>query len=172
MLLKYVQEKHLVPIDDPGLPVPKSARFTYLTLGEIALAWLRIIDQGIVCTHVKTPSEEDFARIAIDTYRSLSDSDGTEWVLTGKWLEQIALEHGLHPVVTKNLLAKAKDADLIRLFAEGSTPDTRFDEHFFWMLARKADVLRIDKTYLYHGDFILPGTSAVRVKIQGVDYAT
>ena len=170
-LLQFVKEKEVVSPDDPEMPTSKSARSTYLALGEAACAWLRVVDRGIVFTP-NVPGNEEFSKVAIAVYQKLRENDNTEWVLTGRWLEYLAVEGHVHPVAARNLLAVAKEKESIEVFAEGSTPDTRFDEHCFWMIADKGGPPCIERKYLYHGDFILPGTAAVRIKIQGVNHAS
>jgi hypothetical protein len=170
-LLQFVKEKEVVSPDDPEMPTSKSARSTYLALGEAACAWLRVVDRGIVFTP-NVPGNEEFSKVAIAVYQKLRENDNTEWVLTGRWLEYLAVEEHVHPVAARNLLAVAKEKESIEVFAEGSTPDTRFDEHCFWMIADKGGPPCIERKYLYHGDFILPGTAAVRIKIQGVNHAS
>jgi hypothetical protein len=65
-----------------------------------------------------------------------------------------------------------RDQGHIDVFAEGSTPDTRFEDHYFWAISMKDDLPCAEKIFLYHGNFILPGTSAVRIKIQDGQNAT
>jgi hypothetical protein len=89
--------------DDPELPVPQTARSTYFILGEAVCAWVRVVDIGLVFTQNK-PDPQEFARIAIENYNKLTEIDHTEWVLTGKWLEETARISSIHPVIAKELL--------------------------------------------------------------------
>jgi hypothetical protein len=112
-----------------------------------------------------------FADTAIQSYRNLSVEANTEWVLTGQWLERLATEAAIHPVMAKKLVAQAREANILQVFAEGSTPDTRFDRHKIWILRSTDGSPALSRQYLYHGNLLIPGTSSVRIKIQGVHHA-
>lgn len=159
---------------EPGrsdLPTSRNSYPNYFLLGEAVRAWLQVPDAGIVYTP-STPYVEQFAKTAIAVYSELSSSGSVEWVLTGRWLEQLALEHGIHPLTARELLADARANEGLRVYAEGSTPDNRFDNHTFWHLATGGDTPQLEKVYLYHGGFLLPGTAAVRIKIKEADHAS
>lgn len=169
-LFRYMSEKKMAAFDDPEIPAPQSVRPTYFILGEAVCAWLRVVDVGLVST-LGEPDPQEFARLAVATYSKLAESDDTEWVLTGKWLEHMATENSIHPMISKKLLTDARNGGIIQVFAEGSTPDTRFEDHHFWALFMKDDFPYAERVFLYHGNFILPGTSAVRIKIQDTQNA-
>ncbi|EFK07245.1 conserved hypothetical protein [delta proteobacterium NaphS2] len=167
---EFVQEKGVVSLEDPEMPISKTALPTYLTLGEAACAWLRVVESGIVFTP-NWPEDETFARMALDIYQDLREKDKTEWVLTGKWVESLAIEKHVHPLAVYTLLPLARDNEFLQVFVEGSTPDTRFDDHSFSVIITKDGRPIIDQKYLYRGDFLFPGTSAVRIRLQDVKYA-
>ncbi|MBW1702392.1 MAG: hypothetical protein JRJ11_12425 [Deltaproteobacteria bacterium] len=170
-LFQLVQRRGVASYDDPEIPTSKTALPIYLALGEAACAWLRVVDRGIVFTP-NVPGDEEFARMAINIYQNLREKDKTEWVLTGKWIEYLAIEKGIHPLTAKRLLPIARDNKYLQVFAEGSTPDTRFDDHSFWVITEKDGRPHMEQKYLYRGDFLLPGISAVRIKLQDVNHAS
>jgi hypothetical protein len=156
--------------DFRGWPMSATALPSYLSVGEAVCAWQGIYQKGVTITDQYEMSLPNFAEIAVEAYQKLSTEDETEWVLTGKWLEALALEHAIHPMVTKALLEKAKDENLLQVYAEGSTPDTRFENHTLQLLSSVDGSPKLARMHLYHGDFLIPGTSSVRVKLQGVHH--
>ena len=171
LLYDYLLEHRRVPIDDANLPVSNFAKSTYVDIGEASLAWLSVPGYGIAITDIR-PTEAEFVKMALEAYRTLSAEEQTEHILTGQWLETMAVKHSIHPMTAKDMLSRAQDAGLLNIYAEGSTPDTRFDKHTLFALRLKNGFPDFHRIYLYHGDFVLPGTSAVRLKVEGVSNAS
>jgi hypothetical protein len=153
------------------LPISNRTKRNYLSLGEAAGAWLVIENQEIIFTTLNLPKLENFIHNAISIYHKIRTQGETEWILTGQWLEEFARQYYLHPVMVKELLEPAQSRSLLRLYAEGSTPDTRFEKHRMSILKVIDGKPQLDKVFLYHGDFLIPGVSTVRLKIPGVTHA-
>jgi hypothetical protein len=168
-LYDYMAEHRLVEEKAGHLPISDREKSAYLKLGEAAGAWLNISGKGIVATPHKPT---DFARLATEVYEQIRVQEKTEWIITGHWLEALALQQAVHPIVAKKLLEKMQDQKLLRVYAEGSTPDTRFDLHVLWIIKTIDGLPQLEKVFLYHGDFFMPSTATVRIKIQGVTNAS
>jgi hypothetical protein len=41
-----------------------------------------------------------------------------------------------------------------------------------WIIKTSDGLPQLERVYLYHGDFLIPGTSAVRIKLEGVKDAS
>lgn len=149
------------------LPILNKAKSTYIKLGEAACAWLNIENKIIVATN-NIPDLPEFANLAVEVYKSIRSQGDTEWILTGQWLEELAIKYAIHPLLAKKLLKEAQEKNLVNVYAEGSTPDTRFQQHDLWIIKTSDGLPQLERVYLYHGDFLIPGTSAVRIKLEGV----
>jgi hypothetical protein len=168
LLYDYVHARGIASQLEKEFPIPQRATGTYLALGEAAGAWLQVPEIGIVATS-RTPEDAAFASAALAAYVALSSAFKSEWVLTGDWLERLATEEAIHPACVPQLLESCKQRRLLKLYAEGSTPDTRFDLHRMWLLRVTNKRPLLGQVYLYHGDFVLPNTAAVRLKVVRVD---
>ncbi len=166
VVYNYVNQQRLVEDKNGTLPINNKAKSAYLRLGEAACAWLKIQNRGIVATD-NIPSLTDFATLAVDVYKYIRFQGETEWILTGHWLEELALQHSIHPIFARTLLEKVLDQKLLNVYTEGSTPDTRFEQHDLWILKTIDGFPCLAKVFLYHGDFLMPGTAAVRIKVEG-----
>ncbi|MBD2279941.1 hypothetical protein [Aphanizomenon flos-aquae] len=153
------------------LPILNKAKSTYIKLGEAACAWLNIENKIIVATN-NIPDLPEFANLAVEVYKSIRSQGDTEWILTGQWLEELAIKYAIHPLLAKKLLKEAQEKNLVNVYAEGSTPDTRFQQHDLWIIKTSDGLPQLERVYLYHGDFLIPGTSAVRIKLEGVKDAS
>ncbi|MUG97089.1 hypothetical protein F7734_34035 [Scytonema sp. UIC 10036] len=167
----YVKRLKVVEPHDKELPLRNKAKSTYIRLGEAACAWLNITNRGIVITDNK-PELTDFANVAVEVYKLICSQGDTEWVLTGLWLEELAFYHHIHPIFVRELLEKARFQKLLDVYVEGSTPDTRFEQHNFWILKISDGIPQLEKIFLYHGDFLIPGTATVRIKVEGAKNAS
>ncbi len=171
-LCRFAEARGSFAPDSPDVPISNTARPSYLMLGEALGMWLRVVDQGVVWTP-HAPDASGFPRIARAAYeRTRQAGQGGEWLLTGRWLETLAVESGIHPLTCRRLVAAGRESGLLRVLAEGSTPDNRFDTHYFWALSQHDGQPGIERVYLYHGDFLLPGTAAVRIRIEEGEHAT
>ncbi|MEH2087398.1 hypothetical protein [Nostoc sp.] len=153
------------------LPIFNNAKSTYIKLGEAACAWLNIQNKKIVTTD-NIPDLPAFANLAVEVYKLIRSQEDTEWILTGRWLEELAIKYAVHPILARKLVKKAQEQNLVNVYAEGSTPDTRFEQHDLWIIKTSDRLPQLEKVYLYHGDFLIPGTSAVRIKLEGVKNAS
>jgi hypothetical protein len=168
-LCNYVNQNRSVEYSI--FPISNKAKSTYTKLGEAACAWLNIQNQKIVATD-NIPKLPDFANLAVETYKLIHSEGDTEWILTGRWLEELAIKYAVHPILARKLVKEAQEQNLVNVYAEGSTPDTRFELHDLWIIKTSDGLPQLEKVYLYHGDFLIPGTSAVRIKLEGVKNAS
>ncbi|NJO14998.1 MAG: hypothetical protein HC877_04395 [Thioploca sp.] len=170
LLHDYVCEKEFIQ-DQSNLPIPKRPQKNYLVLGEAAGAWLIIENKEIISTIRDLPEIKEFIRDALSVYHTIRTRGETEWILTGQWLEEFARQHHIHPVMARKCLQDAHTQNLLHFYAEGSTPDTRFEKHWMWTLKVTEGEPQLDKVFLYHGDFLMPSVAAVRFKIEGTHHA-
>ncbi|MEA5627313.1 hypothetical protein VB740_30905 [Nostoc sp. UHCC 0251] len=168
-ICNYVNQNRSVEYST--LPISNKAKSTYIKLGEAACAWLNIQNQKIVATD-NIPNSLDFANLAVEIYKLIRSQEDTEWILTGRWLEELAIKYAVHPILARKLVKEAQEQNLVNVYAEGSTPDTRFEQHDLWIIKTSDGLPQLEKVYLYHGDFLIPGTSAVRIKLEGVKNAS
>ncbi|MBN3924517.1 hypothetical protein [Nostoc sp. NMS4] len=168
-ICNYVNQNRSVEYST--LPISNKAKPTYIKLGEAACAWLNVQNQKIVATD-NIPNSPDFANLAVEVYKLIRSQEDTEWILTGRWLEELAIKYAVHPILARKLVKEAQEQNLVNVYAEGSTPDTRFEQHDLWIIKTSDGLPQLEKVYLYHGDFLIPGTSAVRIKLEGVKNAS
>jgi hypothetical protein len=145
-------------------PIPKNTASTYIALAESAGIILRVGNEYLVATDAN-PSIDEFVNFSKEVFQKLIEKVGAEWVLAGEWLEHLAIDHAIHPVQSRRLLNEAVDNKLLKVYTEGSTPDTRFEKHQMWILDNSGSMPALKKLFLYHGSFLISGTSSVRIKI-------
>jgi len=143
-------------------PVTDRAFTTYVTLAEVCAVGLSIADDGIYVTDAN-PSVTEFAIAAWKAYEALSR--GEELVSTGAWLEALARDHALHPVLVRTLLEEAFRKKLLERFVEGSTPDTRYEKHSFWALTGRRGEPEVEQIKLFHGEFLMPERASVSLHL-------
>lgn len=170
-LYTFIRQQRMVKESSKDFPIADVAIPNYLRMGEAAAAWLTIPDIGIAITDQNDPELSVFAKAALESYEFLRTQEKTEWVLTGQWLEALVSRHSIHPIATRSLVAAAKTENLLQVYVEGSTPETRFDRHSMWMLQKVEEKPKLVKVFLYRGDFLIPGVSSVRIKIEPVNHA-
>jgi hypothetical protein len=171
-LYTFICQRRIVKEGSEDFPIADVAIPNYLRMGEAAAAWLTIPNIGIAITDQNDQEEPSaFARAALESYEFLRTQEKTEWVLTGQWLEALVIRHAIHPITTRSLVATVKTENLLRVYVEGSTPETRFERHFMWMLQMVEGKPKLVKVFLYHGNFLIPGVSSVRIKIEPVNHA-
>lgn len=135
------------------------------SLAEVAGLVFEIPHQGIFYTS-ETPKVEEFIVYAHNIYTALSLEEGEEYILTGRWLENLAIEYRIHPIVSRRLIQEAIDANLLSCIFEGSTPDRRFDQHTLDVLVPIDDKTTIQRFQIYRGSFLIPGRATIRIKIE------
>jgi hypothetical protein len=123
---------------------------TYMTLGEVLLAGASISKEGYYPTQNR-PSAREFSGIALERFKSLDTGEGL--ISTGKWLESLIVESGIHPEVSRNLLKEASAAGLLQRSTEGSTTDTGHDDHKISVLRLKDGRPVVESVHLYRGDY-------------------
>ena len=143
-------------------PFRKGTAPNYRDLAEICGQVLAVPKRGI-CRTETVPSTQEFARAALECYRKLAIQ---ELVETGRWLEELAWNEGIHPVVAREKLEEAYKEGLLRRFYEGSTPDTSLDDHVLHVLETEEGSPVVKKYYLYRGDFLRSERASVRLKIE------
>lgn len=167
----YINQLRTVEVEDSTFPISNKAKPAYIKLGEVACAWLNIQNKIISATD-NIPDLVNFANLAIDVYKSIRSQGDTEWILTGRWLEELAVKYAVHPIVARKFVEQTQEQKLLSIYVEGSTPDTRFEQHAMWILKTNNGLPQLEKVFLYHGDFLIPGTAAVRIKLEGVKNAS
>ena len=145
--------------------IRKAAFPNYCALAELCCAGVRFLEQGIYGTP-ENPNPADFVELAISSYEAVRS--GEEYALTGAWLEHLARHHGIHPIRARQRLSEAHQGKYLRRFFEGSTPDTRYESRTLHVLQVEEGVVRIRRTNLYHGDFLMPGRASVSIRLSGV----
>jgi hypothetical protein len=134
----------------------------YQSLAEISALMLVVPGRGASYTPL-IPDQKAFVDAALKIYRELAVSD--PWVLTGEWLEELAWKHDIHPVITRNALEQAFESANVGRYFEGSTPDTRFEDHTLDVLESNGRPI-IRRYWLYHGDFLIGGRASVRLRLE------
>lgn len=142
--------------------VSKTAFPTYCALAEVVCIGLQIPEEGFYSTS-SSPTLEEFSEMAVNCYEKISK--GEEYVLTGQWLEVMAKDHSVHPVMSRDRLNQAFLAGYLQRYVEGSTPETRFERHSMNYLNVKNGTPMIENVNLYYGNFILPDRASVRIRI-------
>jgi hypothetical protein len=136
---------------------------TYIALAEASALAVAIPDERIYPTPAN-PRPDEFSRIALKVYSSIAKATD-DYVLTGLWLEALAREHGIHPIVARDRLEEARIAGHIQRFTEGSTPETRYARHAISTLQIADGHPTIRRVSLFEGDFLLPGKSSVSLRL-------
>ena len=143
--------------------VGKAAVSTYLALSEICCAAVNIPDEGIYATP-NSPRPSEFASLALSTYRALRGGD--VYVLIGKWLEELARKHGIHPIKARERLNEAREQGLLERYTEGSTPETQYERHKMVLLESNKGEPVIRRLNLYHGTFLIPEKASVSIRLE------
>ncbi len=144
--------------------VPRSAFAAYCDLAEVARDGVRIGGEGVFLT-ASHPSTREFSQVALGTYERLRSSD-SDLVLTGAWLEALAKEGHLHPLVARELLNAARTEKLLELTTEGSTPDTSHERHQFTDIELSNRIPTVVRISLYDGSFLVPGRASVFIRLK------
>jgi hypothetical protein len=143
--------------------IGRAAIVNYISLAEICCAALDIPGEGVYGTpHSPQPSE--FTPMALDAYRRLKG--GEEYILTGKWLEELVRRYGVHPIRARERLNEARGAGLLERYTEGSTPETQYERHTMAILELSKGVPTVRSLNLYHGDFLIPGKASVSIRLE------
>ncbi len=138
----------------------------YRRLSEACGLMLLLPDHGLYATR-NDPGLMEFCDLAMVAYEGLrADVDQKEeYVLAGAWLEKLAAEFAVHPLVARDRLQQAHSARLIQLFTRGATPDMRFEDRTFHVFEPAGDDVTLKAVHLYHGDFLLPERTSVELRL-------
>lgn len=162
--INLITEHQRNPAWDPADFMRNGAATPYRVLGEISGMCVSIPGKGIIVTSTN-PQLEAFGNRALSIYNEMAIED--QWVLTGAWLEQLALKESIHPVRTRQLLDEAIEARLLRRYTEGSTIETRFEDHKLSALTSdESGEPQIIDYRLYQGDFLSSGRASVRIQLE------
>lgn len=148
---------------DTRAPERQRPSYTYIQIAELCGRALQIPQDAIYGTF-NNPSASEFVDPAMKAYEKIRK--GEEYVLTGLWLESLVRDYGIHPVKARDRLAEAQAAGMIERFTQGSTPDTRFENHTLAVLQVENGRPTVAKVGLYHGDFIIPGKASVSIRLE------
>jgi hypothetical protein len=144
------------------LDLAERAESTYRILGEIICAGAPIAGEGFYPTPWRGTLEA-FSELALQRFGDLDTGDG--FVSVGAWLEALVRHDGIHPERTRRSLDEASAAGLIDRATEGSTTDTRHDQHAIKVLRNGPTGPRIETVYLYRGDFLIPSKSSSSIRL-------
>jgi hypothetical protein len=134
----------------------------YMALGEILLAGASVTKSAYYSTPAR-PTAREFPPLALEAFRALDTGGGL--ISTGAWLERMIVQFGVHPELSRDLLMEASAAGLLHRSTEGSTTDTRHDEHRISVLRVKNGHPSVESVYLYRGDYLIPGKSSSSIRI-------
>ncbi|MGC1304387.1 MAG: hypothetical protein WA840_18630 [Caulobacteraceae bacterium] len=144
------------------LELPPRADTTYKALGEVSLLGTPIPGEGYYPTPAR-PTLSEFTTMAVERFKELESGDG--WVSVGAWLEALVKRDGMHPERSRRYLDEAQASGMVNRSTEGSTTDTRHDQHAIKVLRRAPSGVRIDIVHLYRGDFLIPNKSSSSLRI-------
>jgi hypothetical protein len=133
----------------------------HIRLMEICNKSIRI-DNVLYLTYNFKYDNTTFIKMAMSAFESMPSTNG--WVLVGAWLEKMVTDFDIHPIFTRNKLSELQDCNMINLFTQGSTPDTRFESHKF--LTLKPGNMKVETVYLYHGNFLIPDKASVSMRLE------
>ena len=145
-----------------NLGLSERADTTYKVLCEVMCAGCPIAKTGFYPTPNR-PRLEEFSEVAVRRFNELDTGDG--FVSVGLWLESLAKEDGVHPERSRRYLDEASAAGLVNRSTEGSTTDTRHDQHAVRVLRNGSAGPRIDTVHLYRGDFLVPNKSSSSIRL-------
>lgn len=134
----------------------------YMALGEVLLAGASVTKSAYYPTPSR-PTTREFTPLALEAFRALDTGGGL--ISTGAWLERMIVQFGVHPELSRELLMEAAAAGLLERSTEGSTTDTRHDEHRISVLRVKDGHPTVESVYLYRGDYLIPGKSSSSIRI-------
>ncbi len=145
----------------------------FVDLADLCTRGLSIPSIGLVATP-NVPDVNGFVAIAMTAFDSVHEAEAKEkaapgddrFVLTGRWLEDIALNFRTHPVVTRDILDVARKRNLLTCFTEGSTPDTRFVGHNTKVLTVEDANPSIQSESLYEGLFVIKERASVLIRFE------
>lgn len=140
----------------------QSAR-TYLVLAEAALLCASVGRDAVYPT-LNRPGPIVFAKLALARFRELAGDEAI--VSTGLWLEQLILRDGIHPEVARRSLEQVSEAGLLRRSTEGSTTQTRYDDHVIHVLRVEGGRPVVKAIRLYRGDYLIPGKASVSLRLE------
>lgn len=143
-----------------------SARRTYLVLGELTLLCASVGRSAVFPT-LNHPDPADFSELALARFEELAGPDMI--VATGRWLESLIEHDGIHPVVARRSLEQAAEAGLLRRSTEGSTAQTRYDDHMVHVLQIEEGMPVAKPIHLYRGDYLIPGKASVSLRLEEVE---
>ena len=144
------------------LALPSRAEPTYKLLGELTGLGTPIAGEGYYATP-SLPNPQSFVEMALRQYQELDKGDG--YVSVGAWLESLVRSEGVHPVFAREALEEASASGLISRATEGSTTDTRHDQHAIRVLRSHGSKPKVETVHLYRGDFLIPGKSSSSIKL-------
>lgn len=156
--VKALDNGKALDLSDLGI----DSRRTYLVLGELTLLCAAVGKKAVYPT-LNRPDPAEFSKLALARFEELAGGDAI--VATGRWLEALIQQDGVHPEVARRSLERASRAGLIRRSMEGSTTQTQYDHH-------KVHVLRIERgipvakpIHLYRGDYLMAGNQSVSIRL-------
>jgi hypothetical protein len=135
---------------------------TYQALAEVTCIAAPIGEELLVATP-NDPTPTAFADFAERAFQAALQGQGL--ASAGEWLERLILDFGVHPVIARERLQEAVAAGLLAISAEGSTLDTRHDDHAVRVLELERGRPIVRLAHLYRGDFLFRDRASSSIKI-------
>ena len=160
--IEWIRESR--PADKSDATVVNERSFAcYSDIADICALGIRIPYNGPVYSTENNPTASEFAKLALETYEN--NRKGEEYLLTGDWLVRLVCDNAIHPIHARQRLNEAHAAGILDRYTQGSTPDTRYEEYTVNVLGVQKGIPVIQKTGLYHGDFLIDGKASVSLKL-------
>lgn len=148
-----------------ALPIPPRVLPSYLALGEVTGVGAHIPGEGYYAT-LATPPLSEFVPLALARFEALSTD--SNWASVGEWLEALIRSDAIHPTFARDSLQEAAAGNLIGRWTEGSTTDTRHDDHTLRVLSTHTGLPRVETVFLYRGDFLMPEKSSSSLRLEAI----
>jgi len=163
----FIQELEVRRIIENKADIPFSRRAlsTYQILAEVACLGASIADEGFFET-AANPKPTEFAKVAVRRFSELANGEGL--VSVGLWLESLIRHDHIHPIVARERLHEADSSGALRVLTEGSTTDTRHDDHLLRVLILDRGKPAIQTVHLYRGDFLIPTKASVSLRLEEI----
>lgn len=97
-------------------------------------------------------------------FSELDRGDGL--ILAGVWRESLIRTNGIHPEHARRLLDEASAEGVLRRSTEGSTTQTRFDDHVVHVLRTDSGLPVAIPAHLYSGGSLIPDKASVSLRIE------
>ena len=139
------------------------SKATYQVLGELTLLCASVGREFVFPT-LNSPPPSEFAQLALTRFKEMAGVE--KIVATGLWLESLIRHDGIHPEVAQRSLEQASEMGLLHRSTEGSTAQTRYDDHVVHVLRVEEGTPVAKPIHLYRGDYLIPGKASVSLRLK------